>query len=79
MTTREDMAENEFSAVDEDVVATAQAIPIAQTPYTLKFFELINSPQSPWLRMLQRVYYTEDDIDQIMADAKAEMQAIINE
>ena len=79
MTTREDMAENEFSEVDEDVVATAQAIPIAQTPYTLKFFELINSPQSPWLRMLQRVYYTEDDIDQIIADAKAEMEAIINE
>jgi multiple sugar transport system substrate-binding protein len=79
MTTREDMADNEFSEVDEDVVATAQAIPIAQTPYTLKFFELINSPQSPWLRMLQRVYYTEDDIDQIMADAKAEMEAIINE
>jgi multiple sugar transport system substrate-binding protein len=79
MTTREDMAENEFSEVDEDVVATAQAIPIAQTPYTLKFFELINSPQSPWLRMLQRVYYTEDDIDQIIADAKVEMEAIINE
>ena len=79
MTTREDMAENEFSAVDEDVVATAQAIPIAQTPYTLKFFELINSPQSPWLRMLQRVYYTEDDIATIIADAKTEMEAIINE
>jgi hypothetical protein len=29
--------------------------------------------------MLQRVYYTEDDIDQIIADAKVEMEAIINE
>ena len=30
---------------------------LAATPYTLKFFELINSPQGPWLQMLQRAYY----------------------
>jgi multiple sugar transport system substrate-binding protein len=76
MTTRSDMADNEYSNVDEDVAATAQAIPVSQTPYTLKFFELINSPQGPWLQMLQRVYYTDDPIDQIIADGKAAMTAI---
>jgi multiple sugar transport system substrate-binding protein len=76
MTTRADMADNKYSNEDEDVADTAQAIPIAQTPFTLKFFELINSPQSPWLQMLQRVYYTDEDIDQIIADTKAEMERI---
>jgi multiple sugar transport system substrate-binding protein len=76
MTTRSDMADNEFSNQDEDVADTAQALPIAQTPYTLTFFEQINSPQSPWLQMLQRVYYTDDDIAEIMADTKAEMERI---
>ncbi len=45
----------------------------------MKFFELINSPQGPWLQMLQRVYYREDDINTVIADAKSEMEAIINE
>ena len=57
----------------------AKAIEIGVTPYTLKFFELINSPQGPWLQMLQRVYYTDDPIDQIIADAKAQMKAIAAE
>jgi multiple sugar transport system substrate-binding protein len=76
MTTRADMADNQFTNLDEDIADTAKAIPVAQTPFTLKFFEIINSPQSPWLQMLQRVYYTDDDIAEIMADAKAEMERI---
>ena len=54
MTTRADMADNEFFDRTRTWPDTAQAIPVAQTPYTLKFFELINSPQGPWLQMLQR-------------------------
>ena len=50
MTTRSDKADNEYANVDEDVAATAQAIPVSQTPFTLKFFELINSPRAPCCR-----------------------------
>jgi multiple sugar transport system substrate-binding protein len=77
MTTRSDMAENEYTNVDEDVADTAQAIPVSQTPFTLKFFELINSPQGPWLQMLQRVYYSDDPIDEIINDARDQMTDII--
>ncbi len=76
MTTRTDLLDNQYFNANEDVKDTAQAIPIARTPYTVKFFELINSPNGPWLQMLQRVYYTDDDIDQIIADAKEQMTAI---
>jgi multiple sugar transport system substrate-binding protein len=76
MTTRQDMAENEFTNVDEDVADTAAAFPVSQTPYTLTFFEQINSPQSPWLQMLQKVYYGTEPIDEIVATAKEEMTRI---
>ena len=57
----------------------AKAIDVARTPYTLKFFELINSPQGPWLQMLQRAYYEDTDLDTIISDAKAQMKAIAAE
>lgn len=76
MTTRGDMVENKYYAEEPLIKEVAKAIAIGVTPYTLKFFELINSPQGPWLQMLQRVYYTDDPIDQIIADAKAQIKAI---
>jgi len=57
----------------------AKAISVGQTPYTLTFFEQINSPQGPWLQMLQRVYYTDDDLDQIIADARDQMNDIASQ
>jgi multiple sugar transport system substrate-binding protein len=76
MTTRGDMVDNKYYDAEPLIQNVAKAIDIGVTPYTLKFFELINSPQGPWLQMLQRVYYTDDPIDQIIADAKAQMKAI---
>jgi multiple sugar transport system substrate-binding protein len=79
MTTRGDMVDNKYYDAEPLIQNVAKAIEIGVTPYTLKFFELINSPQGPWLQMLQRVYYTDDPIDQIIADAKAQMKAIAAE
>ena len=79
MTTRGDMADNRYFEENPKVQDVAEAIAVAQTPYTLKFFELINSPQGPWLQMLQRAYYEDTDLDTIIADAKAQMKAIAAE
>ncbi len=79
LTTRGDMAKNKYFDANPQVQKMATALDVARTPYTLKFFELINSPQGPWLQMLQRVYYTDDPIDQIIADTKAQMKAIAAE
>jgi multiple sugar transport system substrate-binding protein len=59
---------------DPDVADTLQALPIAQTPYTPVFFEMLNSPQGPWLQMLQRVFYSEEPIEDIIADTKTQME-----
>lgn len=79
MTTRGDMVENKYYAEEPLIKEVAKAITIGVTPYTLKFFELINSPQGPWLQMLQRVYYSDDPIDQVIADAKQQMKDIMAE
>ena len=79
LTTRADMADNEYFKAEPLVQDVAKALTVGQTPYTLTFFEQINSPQGPWLQMLQRVYYTDDDLDQVIADAKAQMKAIADQ
>jgi multiple sugar transport system substrate-binding protein len=76
LTTRADMVDNEYFKSEPLVQDVAKALTVGRTPYTLTFFEQINSPQGPWLQMLQRAYYTDDDLDQIIADAKEQMKAI---
>ena len=78
LTTRADKADNQYFT-DPRVKKMAEAIGIARTPYTEKFFEMINSPQGPWLQGLQRVYFSDDPIDTIIADMKAQMSAIAAE
>ena len=79
MTTRGDMTDNKYFQENPKVQEVAKAIEVARTPYTLKFFELINSPQGPWLQMLQRAYYEDTDLDTIISDAQAQMKAIVAE
>jgi len=79
MTTRSEMTDNQYFEENPLVQDVSAAIEIGQTPFTLKFFELINSPQGPWLQMLQRVYYSDEDIATIIADTREQMDAIINE
>ena len=76
LTTRSDMVDNQYFRSEPLVQDVAKALAVGRTPYTLTFFEQINSPQGPWLQMLQRAYYTDDDLDTIIADAKEQMKAI---
>src|SRR4051794_16938953 len=76
LTTRADMVDNQYFKAEPLVQDVAKALTVGRTPYTLTFFEQINSPQGPWLQMLQRAYYTDDAIDTIIKDAKDQMKAI---
>ena len=70
LTTRTDMVDNKYFQAEPLVQDVAKALAVGRTPYTLTFFEQINSPQGPWLQMLQRAYYTDDNLDTVIADAK---------
>jgi len=76
LTTRSDMADNKYFKAEPLVQDVAKALAVGQTPSTTTFFEQINSPQGPWLKMLQRAYYTDDNLDTVIADAKTEMKSI---
>ncbi len=76
LTTRTDMVDNKYFQAEPLVQDVAKALDVGRTPYTLTFFEQINSPQGPWLQMLQRAYYSDDNLDTIIADAKAAMKSI---
>ncbi|WP_328475219.1 sugar ABC transporter substrate-binding protein [Actinoplanes sp. NBC_00393] len=76
LTTRADMVDNKYFKEEPLVQDVAKALTVGRTPYTLTFFEQINSPQGPWLKMLQRAYYTDDNLDTVIADAKKEMSDI---
>jgi multiple sugar transport system substrate-binding protein len=76
LTTRSDMADNEYFQAEPLVQDVAQALAVGRTPYTLTFFEQINDPSGPWLQMLQRAYYTDEDLDTIIAETKEAMKEI---
>jgi multiple sugar transport system substrate-binding protein len=79
LTTRTDMVDNKYFQAEPLVQDVAKALDVGRTPYTLTFFEQINSPQGPWLKMLQRAYYSDDNLDTVIADAKAAMKTIANQ
>jgi multiple sugar transport system substrate-binding protein len=79
LTTREDMVENKYFEAEPLVQDVARALTVGKTPYTTTFFEQINSPQGPWLQMLQRAYYTDDSLDTVIADAKKAMKDVASQ
>ncbi|HZN76272.1 MAG TPA: sugar ABC transporter substrate-binding protein [Micromonosporaceae bacterium] len=76
LTTRTDMVDNKYFKAEPLVQDVAKALTVGRTPYTLTFFEQINSPQGPWLKMLQRAYYTDESLDTIIAETKEDMKRI---
>jgi multiple sugar transport system substrate-binding protein len=79
LTTRSDMVNNKYFQAEPLVQDVAKALEVGRTPYTLTFFEQINSPQGPWLQMLQKAYYTDESIDSIITNAKKAMKDIASQ
>jgi multiple sugar transport system substrate-binding protein len=78
LTTRTDpkLTDNQYYKAEPLIADVAKALAVGRTPYTLTFFEQINDPAGPWLQQLQRAYYTTDDLDTVINDAKNAMKAI---
>src|SRR5215212_11975638 len=78
LTTRTDpkLSDNQYYKAEPLIQDVSKALAVGRTPYTLTFFEQINDPAGPWLQHLQKAYYTTDDLDQVITDAKTAMKAI---
>jgi multiple sugar transport system substrate-binding protein len=70
------LTDNQYYKAEPLIADVAKALAVGKTPYSLTFFEQINDPAGPWLQMLQKAYYTTDDLDKVIADAKTAMKAI---
>lgn len=72
---RTDFAKNKYFSSDARLTKTAEALSIAQTPWTFHFSEMASASSSPWLEMLQTAIF-DGDIDGAIAKAKKRMKEI---
>ncbi len=75
---RTDLADNEFTAKEPAYLVAAQAIARGKTPYSFVYNDLLNSPQGPFLRMLQRAVF-DGDIPGAVAEAQKRFTQIIDQ
>jgi multiple sugar transport system substrate-binding protein len=74
---RTDLADNKYSQQDPRYVTAAQAMAKGRTPYSFVYNDLFNSPQGPFLRMLQKAVF-DGDIDGAIREAQASSKQIID-
>jgi multiple sugar transport system substrate-binding protein len=75
LTTRTDLADNEFTKGNDKVLTTAQALSVGYVPWVFHFADMVNSDSSPWIIMVQTAIF-DGDIDGAIETARAEMLAI---
>lgn len=78
LTTRTDLANNEFTVGNDKVLVTAQALAVGYVPWVFHFTDMANSDSSPWITMLQQAIF-DGDVDGAIEDARAAMLEIASE
>jgi multiple sugar transport system substrate-binding protein len=71
---RSDLAHNAYFAADARLSTTAEALAIAQTPYTFKFNDMVRG-NSPWLAMSQTAIF-DGDVAGAIAQAREDFHRI---
>lgn len=74
---RTDLAKNEFSEKNPLYLVATEAMAKGRTPYSFVYNDLLNSPQGPFLRMLQRGIF-DGDVTGAIAEAQSRFQQIID-
>ena len=72
---RTDLTKNKYFAADPRLIKTAEALAIAQTPWTFHFNDMSNADSSPWIEMVRTAIF-EGDIDGAIAKARKRMKEI---
>ncbi|MFC0406820.1 ABC transporter substrate-binding protein [Roseomonas elaeocarpi] len=75
---RTDLARNEFSEKEPAYLVAAEAIAKGRTPYSFVYNDLLNSPQGPFLRMLQRAVF-DGDVPGAITEAQKRFEQIIDQ
>jgi multiple sugar transport system substrate-binding protein len=75
LTTRTDLADNEYTKGNDKVLTTAKALSVGYVPWVFHFADMVNSDSSPWIGMLQQAIF-DGDVDGAITDARAAMLEI---
>jgi multiple sugar transport system substrate-binding protein len=75
---RTDLADNQYFKADPRLTVNTQAMGLGKTPYTVKYNELINDSNGPWLQMLQTAIF-DGKVDEAIATAQAKMTQILSQ
>ena len=75
LTTRTDLADNQYSKGNELVAVTAKALAAGYVPWVFHFNDMVNSNSSPWIGMLQQAIF-DGDVDGAIKDARASLLEI---
>jgi multiple sugar transport system substrate-binding protein len=77
-TSRIDLKDNEYTAAEPRIGVEVEALAIAQTPYSVKYLQVINDANSPWLNLIAKAVFGGADIDAAIAEAQAQASAILS-
>jgi multiple sugar transport system substrate-binding protein len=75
LTTRTDLADNEYFAANEKVQVTAEALAAGYVPWVFHFADMVNSDASPWIGMIQQAVF-DGDVEGAIEDARERMLEI---
>ncbi len=78
LTTRTDLADNEYFEGNEKVQATARALEAGYVPAVFHFATMVNSDSSPWINMIQRAVF-DGDVQAAIDDARQRMLDIASQ
>ena len=78
LTTRTDLADNEYFKDNPKVQETAAALKAGYVPWVFHFADMVNSDSSPWINMLQQAIF-DGDVEGAIEDARARMLEIASE
>lgn len=74
---RGDISDQALKDLDPRYKIAVQAMAKGRTPYSVVFNDIINSMNSPWVQMVNEVFFG-DDVDGSLATAQETMQGIID-
>ncbi|WP_026873471.1 ABC transporter substrate-binding protein [Inquilinus limosus] len=74
---RGDISDEALKDLDPRYRIAAEAMEKGRTPYSVVFNDIINSMNSPWVQMVNEVFFG-DDVDGSLANAQETMQSIID-
>jgi multiple sugar transport system substrate-binding protein len=77
LTTRTDLADNEYFAGKEKVQVTAEALAAGYVPWVFHFNDMVNSDSSPWITMIQTAVF-DGDVEGAIEEAREEMLDIVS-